>query len=196
MQRIELSEMLESASFRVMSVVTAEEALQVLSTVPGVQAVVADVKLSSDGMDGFELAQTVRRNWNIGAIAVSGQVAPAEEELPVGVHFVAKPVHEATLIHLVRSILADRAERPSGPADTAPAPRTAIGDARGPQLLTPRQQNVLELLVRGKSNREIAEALGLSEHTVKVHLAAIFRVLGVSSRLEAVLAGMQRLHTK
>jgi DNA-binding NarL/FixJ family response regulator len=49
------------------------------------------------------------------------------------------------------------------------------------------------LLVAGKSNREIAEAMGLSENTVKVHLAAIFRVLGVSSRTEALLAGLKRM---
>jgi DNA-binding CsgD family transcriptional regulator len=49
------------------------------------------------------------------------------------------------------------------------------------------------LLVASKTNREIAEAMGLSENTVKVHLAAIFRVLGVSSRTEALLAGLKRL---
>jgi DNA-binding NarL/FixJ family response regulator len=59
--------------------------------------------------------------------------------------------------------------------------------------LTPRQHEVLELLVQGKSNRDIAEVMGLSENTVKVHLAAIFRVLGVSSRTEALLAGLKQL---
>jgi DNA-binding NarL/FixJ family response regulator len=49
------------------------------------------------------------------------------------------------------------------------------------------------LLVQGKSNREIAEAMGLSENTVKVHLVSIFRALGVSSRVEALLAGLKRL---
>jgi DNA-binding NarL/FixJ family response regulator len=62
--------------------------------------------------------------------------------------------------------------------------------------LTPRQQQVLELLVQGKSNREIAEAMGLSENTVKVHLVTIYRVLGVSSRTEALLAGMKRLPSR
>jgi DNA-binding NarL/FixJ family response regulator len=59
--------------------------------------------------------------------------------------------------------------------------------------LTPRQHEVLALVVQGKSNRDIAEAMGLSENTVKVHLVAIFRVLGVSSRTEALLAGMKRM---
>jgi DNA-binding NarL/FixJ family response regulator len=60
-------------------------------------------------------------------------------------------------------------------------------------ILTPRQHEVLELLVQGKSNRDIAEVMGLSENTVKVHLAAIFRALGVSSRTEALLAGLKQL---
>ncbi len=46
--------------------------------------------------------------------------------------------------------------------------------------------------MQGKSNPQIAEALGLSPNTVKVHLATIFRVLGVHSRTEALLAGMRR----
>jgi PAS domain S-box-containing protein len=51
--------------------------------------------------------------------------------------------------------------------------------------LTPRQRQVLELLVGGHSNREIAKALGLQEPTVKVHLRAIYQALGVNSRLKA-----------
>jgi DNA-binding CsgD family transcriptional regulator len=62
--------------------------------------------------------------------------------------------------------------------------------------LTPRQHEVLALLMQGKSNRQIAEALGLSPNTVRVHLVTIFRVLGVSSRTEALLAGMRRPPSK
>ncbi len=56
-------------------------------------------------------------------------------------------------------------------------------------VLTPRQRAVLELLVQGKSNRDIAAALDLAENTVKVHMAAVFKALSVSSRVEALLAG-------
>jgi DNA-binding NarL/FixJ family response regulator len=62
--------------------------------------------------------------------------------------------------------------------------------------LTPRQHEVLALLMQGKSNQQIAEAMGLSANTVKVHLVTIFRVLGVSSRTEAMLAGMRRPPSK
>lgn len=52
--------------------------------------------------------------------------------------------------------------------------------------LTPREHEVLVLVADGLRNREIARRLGISEHTVKFHLAAIFGKLGGSSRTEVV----------
>jgi len=52
--------------------------------------------------------------------------------------------------------------------------------------LTPREHEVLVLVADGLRNREIANRLGISEHTVKFHLAAIFGKLGASSRTEVV----------
>ncbi len=63
---------------------------------------------------------------------------------------------------------------------------TAVSEA---PALTPRQKDVLTLVVHGDSNKEIARELGLGEGTVKVHLAALFRVLGVRSRSAAAAKG-------
>ena len=52
---------------------------------------------------------------------------------------------------------------------------------------SPRQQEIVDLLVLGKSNKEMADKLCLSNDTVKAHLQHIFRKIGVSSRLEAVV---------
>jgi DNA-binding NarL/FixJ family response regulator len=54
--------------------------------------------------------------------------------------------------------------------------------------ITPRQQEVLQGLLQGKPNKLIAAELSISGETVKDHVAAIFRALGVSSRTQAVLA--------
>jgi len=51
--------------------------------------------------------------------------------------------------------------------------------------LTRRQQEVLELLSLGRSNKEIAQSLGLAEGTVKIHVSAILKALGVANRTEA-----------
>lgn len=58
--------------------------------------------------------------------------------------------------------------------------------------LTPRQLDVLVRLVEGKSNKKISREMGLSEATVKAHLAAIFRCLDVDNRTEAARVAAQR----
>lgn len=58
--------------------------------------------------------------------------------------------------------------------------------------LTPRELDVLQLLGQGYSNKMIAHQLGISEHTVKFHVSAIYAKLGVASRTEAVRAGARR----
>lgn len=60
------------------------------------------------------------------------------------------------------------------------------------EKLTSRQVEVLAELCAGRSNREIAEYLGMSENTVRVHVSAIFRELGVHSRTEAVLLAKRK----
>ena len=58
--------------------------------------------------------------------------------------------------------------------------------------MTPRERQVLELLGEGLSNRRIAERLGISEHTVKFHLASVFGKLGATTRAEAVRRAFRR----
>ena len=59
-----------------------------------------------------------------------------------------------------------------------------------PESLTQRENDILALLSEGRSNREIARALFLSEKTVKAHLAAVFRKLGVANRTQAAMAAV------
>jgi len=60
------------------------------------------------------------------------------------------------------------------------------------ERLTAREREVLELVAEGRSNRAIAAALGISEHTVKFHLASIYGKLGASTRTQAVRRGLRR----
>jgi DNA-binding NarL/FixJ family response regulator len=77
------------------------------------------------------------------------------------------------------------------PADAlvgAPQATAARGTA-APTALTAREAQILALLAEGLVNKEIAARLGISRHTVKTHLAALFHKLGVTTRAEAVAAG-------
>jgi DNA-binding NarL/FixJ family response regulator len=64
------------------------------------------------------------------------------------------------------------------------------GSANGRRTEYRRENDILGLLAEGRSNREIAQSLYLSEKTVKAHLAAIFRKLGVTNRTQAAMAAV------
>ena len=74
--------------------------------------------------------------------------------------------------------------------DAAPAPGFARDDAAA--LLTPREVEILALVGDGASNKAVARRLGISAHTVKFHLEAVFRKLGVATRAEAVAQGLRQ----
>lgn len=81
-----------------------------------------------------------------------------------------------------------------GPLEPARAPQYGVGDITMHQLvarpaanLTERQFDVLRHLIQGQSNKRIANELGITEGTVKIHLAAIFRALNVKNRTEAAI---------
>lgn len=65
-----------------------------------------------------------------------------------------------------------------------PGRRAETGDATG---LSARETEVLRLVAKGMANKQIARSLGISEHTVKVHLGNVFRRIGVSDRTSAAI---------
>ena len=188
--RVRLTSVLESGGFRVAPVASADEALELLANVPDIRAVVTDMALSSGSLNGFELAQRIRDERPVGVVVTSGQPIADQADLPPEVYFLAKPLHEATLVQVVRLAVEGFVEPDVGsaPADPTPRPEPRAPEAEAEFKLTPRQREVLELLMEGKSNRDIAQELNLSENTVKVHMVGVFRVLGVTSRTEAVVA--------
>ena len=93
----------------------------------------------------------------------------------------------------------DSVPSPSPSPATTPAPSPAVGTqaslsaaAPAPSRLSVREIEVLTELVRGSKNAEIAATLGISERTVKAHLANIYMKLGVESRSGAAAVAVQR----
>ena len=117
--------------------------------------------------------------------------------LEAGVHgYVPKGLGVADLAHSLQLIVDGVIYVPPSiadlPAQEQPAPSRDVAAAppnAALSTLTPRQRGVLELLVQGKSNKAIARDLDLGEGTVKVHMAALFRSLGVRTRTAAAVAG-------
>jgi DNA-binding NarL/FixJ family response regulator len=85
-------------------------------------------------------------------------------------------------------VLLEAIRRAAGGGFAYPRPPAAPRDG-----LSPREREVLRLLAVGRSNREIARTLGITERTVKAHLHRVFRVLGATDRVQAALRGREHL---
>ncbi|WP_414472853.1 response regulator transcription factor [Microvirga sp. M2] len=184
---------------RIMEVGSLTEALDCLDQNADVSAALFD--LSMPGMTTPANLRIVRENFpNARVAVVSGSQSRRDilQSLEAGVHgYVPKSLGVAELTGALRTVLDGSLYVPSMLADVEASPEDqppASPDHAGPDtadpghLLTRRQQEVLDLLIRGKSNKEIALALKLGEGTVKVHLAAIFRHFGVANRAAAAVA--------
>ena len=158
--------------------------------------------LSMPGMESAASLRAVRECFHDLRIAVvSGSQRRRDILLALasGVHgYVPKSAGAASIAHALRMVTDGVIYVPPSVAEIdgtgeeveasgKDAPR-ATSDA-----LTPRQREVLELLVQGKSNKEIARTLSLGEGTVKVHMSALFRSLGTNSRSAAAACGSKLL---
>jgi DNA-binding NarL/FixJ family response regulator len=88
-------------------------------------------------------------------------------------------------------ILPDHSVSQPQPRQQRPSASLALPHRSPAEVLTHRQREVLDRLCDGKSNKQIAYELGLSEGTVKIHITAIFRSLGVKNRTQAVISARQ-----
>jgi DNA-binding CsgD family transcriptional regulator len=111
------------------------------------------------------------------------------QELLASAHDTALALGAVPLRDGVRR-LARRARLPQGEAPAAAAPGPVV--APGEMELTAREREVLELVAAGRSNRQIAELLYISEKTASVHVSNILRKLEVTSRGEAAAAAYRR----
>ena len=99
--------------------------------------------------------------------------------------YLFKSVVEDELIDAIREINAGRRYLPKGVA-------ARLNENESRMRLTRREDEILDLLGKGLSNRELGQVLGVSEDTIKTHLKSLFRKLDVSDRAEAVREGLRR----
>jgi len=89
------------------------------------------------------------------------------------------------LITTIRAVHAGRSYIP-------PAIAEKLAERMGTQELTPREFDVLEQIVHGKCNKDVAAELEISEATVKTHVNSLLSKLGVTDRTQATTAAIQR----
>ncbi|MGR4868958.1 response regulator [Variovorax sp. LARHSF232] len=177
----------------------------------------AVVDLNMPGADGYShIDELRRRHPSVPVIVLSGYEDPAlmRGALERGaLGFIPKAYSPEVMLSAVRLVLAGGVYVPpmmlsalppgvvAGSAEPSMAgtARSAAGNSATLEtlrnVLTERQVEVLQLLSQGKPNKLIGRSLGISEGTVKIHLAAIFRALNVRNRTEAVVAAQTLTET-
>jgi len=104
-----------------------------------------------------------------------------------------RTITETELTAALRAVSAGLIVHHPDAAGMIPAARSAGADRdRAAEALTRREMTVLRAMGDGLANKEIAARLGISEHTVKFHVAAILAKLGATSRTEAVMLAVRR----
>jgi DNA-binding NarL/FixJ family response regulator len=99
--------------------------------------------------------------------------------------YLLKGMFGEELIEAIRAVHAGKSRIPSAIAER-------LADRMGGPGLTSRELSVLQLIVAGKSNKEIGAELGISEATVKTHINSILSKLGVADRTQAATSALQR----
>jgi DNA-binding NarL/FixJ family response regulator len=191
-QKLHFADVLEAESL--------DEAFERLQMYSNVSAALFD--LSMPGMNAPAALRTVRESFpeiRVGVISGSNSRRDILMALEAGVHgYMPKSLSIAELTKALQAIFDGGLYVPPLLADITIGTLPAVTNVPehferdkidSNHILTRRQQEVLDLLVQGKSNKEIALALNLSEGTVKIHLTAIFRHFGVSNRAAAAVAG-------
>ena len=155
--------------------------------------------LSMPGMNGFAAVQRFRREVpGVPVVIVSAHEEPADvrRALKLGaLGYIPKSTPPQVLLDALRLVLGGGIYVPPvylQAGTPLPAPGGPIHDDSAGDPLTGRQLDVLLLLSQGKSNKVIARELDLSEKTVKAHVTALFRALGVVNRTQAAIAARRR----
>lgn len=147
---------------------------------------------------GFELMQQIHRDHLLLPVVVisgSDDTEDALQALGAGaMGYVPERSDLNTLVQALHLVLAGGTYVPplKPRVDDTPAAAASPAPDWAELPLTPRQKHVLHLLTQGLSNKLIARELGVSVDTVKDHVAAVLKALGVSSRTQAVVAATQK----
>jgi DNA-binding NarL/FixJ family response regulator len=190
-----LVSLLEAAGFEVVAqlgdgAAAAEAALKLRP-----DAILLDITMP--GLNGLEALRKIRADWpeaQVVMLTASDDEHTLFEAVEAGARgYLLKNLNADEFVEMLNGLARGEAAMTrqtmarlmSGFAHPAQAPALAPGD------LTQRERTLLELMVKGMSNKEIAQALSLSENTVKYHVKHILQKLGVQNRTEAAVAALR-----
>jgi FixJ family two-component response regulator len=177
-----LTRLLEAEGFAVRAFTSAKTFLESYHA-EALGCVVLDVAMPE--LDGLELQQRLTQSGVLLPIVFltgHGDIPMSVRAVKAGaLDFLTKPVKDADLLRAVRAALQRAAEQRELIRETALLRQRYSG-------LTPRECEVMAHVVAGELNKQVADALGIGEHTVKVHRSRIMEKMGVPSLADLVRA--------
>jgi DNA-binding NarL/FixJ family response regulator len=188
-KQLRVDEVIDAGSF--------DDALERLAERPDISLALFDLQMP--GMKSTANLKTVRESFptvRVGVVSASQNRQDVMAALIAGVHgYVPKSLGVAELGQAIGLILQGVIFVPRSLADVGPdaSEQPSFSKPGQAHSLTPRQRQVLQLLVAGKSNKEIARTLELGIGTIKIHMAALFRNLDVANRASAAVVGARLL---
>jgi len=168
---------------------TFDQAIEILTNEGAGDLVLVDLRMP--GMSGAEALAALRDGFphaKVSVVSAWEERAEIIAALSAGVHgYIPKSLPSSEIAAAIRSILDGQIFVPPllGRRDPGAPQRPAATIDAGDKL-TLRQREVLNELLKGQASKEIARSLDIAEGTVKIHLAAIYRALGVRTRAEAI----------
>ncbi len=186
--------LLANSIFKV--VATAQSGKEVLGSFAAARPDVLVLDIRMPERSGLDILRTLRgRGDNRPIVLLTGSIndQDAQEAMDLGVNgLVIKANAPRDLLICLESVRQGRRWFDQEVMQRA-MERVGAPEDKGPlDSLTPRERGIALLVQRGLRNKEVAEELGLSEGTVKVHLHKIFEKLGVRSRTELILMASDR----
>jgi DNA-binding NarL/FixJ family response regulator len=141
------------------------------------------------GTSGFEVLTRVRREFADARVVVLSNYQGSEDVYRAvrsgAAGYLTKDASGQELIDAITTVHRDLRYLPRTALDRL-AERTTVTD------LTPRETEVLTCITQGRSNREIAEHLHISEKTVRIHVSAVLEKMGARDRTQATIFALQR----
>ncbi|WP_293905123.1 response regulator transcription factor [Phenylobacterium sp.] len=156
---------------------------------PDLDAAILDLRMpGAEGASAVRAFAAQRPTLPVIVLSSSEDAADVREALDAGaLGYVPKSASPETILSAVRLVIAGEIYVPPLMLQ-AESPAAAGGPGGAGEALTARQREVLACVAQGLSNKQIGLKFGLSEKTVKVHVSAILRALGVANRTQAATA--------
>lgn len=149
--------------------------------------VVLDLRLPR--MSGFEVITQLRKERHPARIVVLSNYQGSEDIYRAvqsgAMGYLTKDASGEQLIQAIQNVNRDSRYLPQAALDRLAERMPAIG-------LTPRESEVLRCITQGRSNKEIAEELGIAEKTVRIHVSSMLDKMGVRDRTQATIYALQR----